>query len=811
MKNIYRKLLLVGTSIPAIMTPIILSSCAQKEENIKDKNDRNLIKSVEILRNSYKMFIDNTNSFYTKLILDTKNNEFLAPIAKNVYNELSIDDHSGKFQNDFFDYFNNIQNIDNFSKKMNNSFAHLIQGMSQVNINNPIQLKQYLNKLRQQLADLYKNIQSTYNFILNAALKIDEKKAKELQASYNESLKTGPYKIYDFTFISKLLVETEMKSYIMNSMLMDLSNADSKLKSQINSTLQKSTQWANDWNNKLEKYDIHKVLATEIKTLQNMSKDLFDGFYSNSDIFYSKYSKSVIENRIPESLVKEIFNKNPIYISYHLDNNNVETNIPTADEILANDKISENATKAINSLVTDFDNSGRTLNPTYKKDNFLNGQDIQLTLGYSDGSSNRNDTPLLDAKLFSRDQNTNNFAFDASIENGIAQEFSKSSTNNVIKIKVPFKYISLFNSLLISPSKQGYQDFYETTKLLPFGLQGISVLNSYKLKLNQATEDNTLVLGSQFAWMEGNRTSSNLWDIFIFSNYNFTLLSSENTSDLVLDLYIGIDDQLAQRALNQYQDMSSFSKEKQAFDNEEITLDSKYVDWVKVFYILPYNTYIKNTNDKSLSEEAYYNQELSKYIKDGKIKRSTWVSTLNSISSYLDDVPNTDKKVLAPEEVDKINKLILSINETLKNMDIPVEELIVKFKEINKELSKIDNIGHKYLSDEEIDNYINNVAQLREDEVKELSKDKAADLFKSRVTAYISKYLYSFINLLKDHMKTFNDWLAQPKTQLLNITNSSDYESAKKNINKMINENVQNAPIPIQDVEIIFSIKNIIK
>ncbi|WP_416738716.1 coiled-coil domain-containing protein [Mycoplasma sp. 005V] len=759
MKKIYRNLLLTSVSLSSVTLPLVASSCTQT--NTTTENENNLINTISAYRNTMSLYVDGANTYFTKLIINTKNDPFLSQVANKYYGELSLSVPDGKLKNDFFDYYNNIKNVTNLSVQMKTTANTILDKISKVDIAKPIDFYRNVIANHKQLGEIYNQLIQTYGAIIGQAEKINQEKANEYKTQFVKNLEDGPKKVFEFSLITAAFLQLEIKNYGISDMLQNLEKSLKEPNAELQKAISDTNSWVNKWLKNIESYTLDKIQNEELN-LEKMISEINTDFENTvTKTFYTKFMVPVLQQRQPEKELTQQFNQNPIYFKFYTSTTNNDE-IQTANQLLKQEEIAKNktATDAIEKLVSIFTNHGKNLNPSYPNDNFANGEAENIKFAFLT-QNGKQETDEINATIYTRDNTTKKFASKPNTTNGLAQTFDASNTNYVIKVNVPQQLASTLGLVVPFPQNNtDIQEFYKNTNgYLPFGIRGLSAIK------NSWINPDLLVFDTLFAGLEGNRTLQNQWDNLIFENYNFVFLNQN--SQLNIDAYIGISDEIynkffANKKENEKQ-AEKLAKDKKQLEDQEMVLDSKYQPWVKNFLIPKYQA---NSNT---TEEQYYKDKLAQIItvKEGKnyITVDKWIQALQNILDYLAAAPNKD------QTADSIQKAV---------KDLEAQKDSLK-QEYDKNMAAIN-------SEKEKQQAIVDSKEATEQD-KEQAK-KALEQLKEGLSQLQNNYDKNVAALdyqITQAKITIQDWINSAKAHGLNINQYSDIETVKTEVTTLLN------------------------
>ncbi|MFV8499486.1 hypothetical protein ACNQ1M_00100 [Mycoplasma sp. VS424B] len=751
MKKIYRNLLLASSAIASITLPMVSSSC-----NHKNKTEQNeIIKSIEAYRNVCQLYVNQANKYFTQVIIDTKNDNFLAPIADKFYGELSLSSPNGKLDNLFYNYYNDIKNVNNFANQMQQTFQAILTKVTNVDMEKPIDFYRSVLENHKSIGDMYNNFIQTYSAILGQAEKVNPTKAKEYQDKFVKDL-DGAKKVFEFSIVPVVLLQLEIKNYGMHDMLSNLNKASKNSDEELRNLIKSSDEWINKWLNYVNGYKLQNIISNNLN-ISDVITELHNDFENNvAKLFYTKFMIKVLQQRQPEKVLDDQFNANPVYIKFS--NSTHDSNkITTVNEILKQETITKNekASQAIKNLEQNYSNHGKTLNPSYDINNFTNGLYTNIKLAYL-ANSQKEEAGGFAATLYNRDSTTKKFSSQSDTPRGLAQKFDKSSVNHVIKFNIPVN-VAAAMGLILSPmqNSQEVQNFFkETNGYLPFGIRGLNSVNNYLIG------QNLLVFNSLYAGLEGNRSVINQWDQLIFENYNFVLVNKDTA--LNVEAYIGINDDL----YNKFFKIPGLVKTRKELENKQIVLEDKYLPWVKNFLIPKYQP------SDGMNSTNYYNSKLAQIItiKDGNnyITVDKWMQALNNILDYLDAAPSEDQSQKTIQ--DAIKKL-----EAEKDSITNDKDYNDQIKQINEEKTKQEAI----IASTDSSN-----------EAKENAK-KVLEQLKSALNTAKNRYdknIKALDSQIADAKVTIQEWINTAKEHGLSINQYSDIALVKSQVTSILNK-----------------------
>ncbi|MFV8467864.1 hypothetical protein [Mycoplasma sp. 46852] len=776
MKKIYRNLLLASSAIASITLPMVSSSC-----NHKNKTEQNeIIKSVEAYRNVCQLYVNQANKYFTQVIIDTKNDKFLAPIADKFYGELSLSSPNGKLDNLFYNYYNDIKNVNNFASQMQQTFQAILTKITNVDMEKPIDFYRNVLQNHKSIGDMFNNFIQTYAAILGQAEKVNAEKAKAYQDKFVNDL-DGTKKVFQFSLVPTVLLQLEIKNYGMHDMLSSLSKTLKQPNEQLTQLIASSESWINKWLKYVNDFQLQNIINDKWE-LSDIITNIHNEFENNvTKPFYTKFMVQVLQQRQPEKMLNDQFNANPVYIKFNTSNQNVNE-LTTADQILKQDVIAKDkkASEAIQNLLTNYSDHGKTLNPSYMNDNFAGGENVDIKLAYI-SSSQKQETDSLQATLYNRDVATKKFASQPDITTGLAQKFDASNVNHVIKVNIPSQVAGALG-LILSPSQENSEmkKFFETTNgYLPFGIRGLNADKNYLIG------QNLLVFYSLYAGLQGNRSIINQWDQLIFENYNFVLASKDTI--LNVEAYIGINDDLYNKFFKKdnKDKIPALIKTRQELENKQIVLEDTYLPWVKNFLIPKYQP-----ND-NMNSTDYYNSQLAQIItvKDGKnyITVDKWMQALNNILDYLDAAPSKEQSEKTIQ--DAIKQLELQKDSITKDYNDEI-------KPINDEKSKQETIlASKDSSTEDKENAKKVLEQIK----------SALNTAKNRYY----KNIEALDSQIADAKVTIQEWISKAQDHGLSINQYSDIATIKSEVTSILNtvkapiDQVQNQIDKLNEVELL--------
>ncbi|WP_416756466.1 hypothetical protein ACM0IS_01285 [Mycoplasma aquilae ATCC BAA-1896] len=754
MKKIYRNLLLASSAIASITLPMVSSSC-----NNKNKTEQNeIIKSIEAYRNVCQLYVNQANKYFTQVIIDTKNDNFLAPIADKFYGELSLSSPNGKLDNLFYNYYNDIKNVNNFANQMQQTFQAILTKVTNVDMEKPIDFYRSVLENHKSIGDMYNNFIQTYIDILGQAEKVNPTKAKEYQDKFVKGLDDAT-KVFEFSIVPVVLLQLEIKNYGMHDMLSNLNKASKNSDEELRNLIKSSDEWINKWLNYVNGYKLQNIISNNLN-ISDVITELHNDFENNvAKLFYTKFMIKVLQQRQPEKVLDDQFNANPVYIKFS--NSAHDTNkIITVNEILKQETITKNekASQAIKNLEQNYSNHGKTLNPSYDINNFTNGLYTNIKLAYL-ANSQKEEAGGFAATLYNRDSTTKKFSSQSDTPRGLAQKFDKSSVNHVIKFNIPVN-VAAAMGLILSPmqnSPEVQKFFKETNGYLPFGIRGLNSVKNYLIG------QDLLVFDSLYAGLEGNRSIINQWDQLIFENYNFVLVNKD--AALNVEAYIGINDDLYNKFFNNKskEQLTSLIKDKQELENKQIVLEDKYLPWVKNFLIPKYQI---NSN---MTSDQYYKDKLAQILtnKDGKnyITVDKWMQALSNILDYLAAAPNKD------QSESTIQNAVKELNDQKDSLTKKYEEQV---KEINDEKAKQQAIvDGKDSTDDAKNNAKQAIQQLN------LALDTAKNNYNKNIEALNSQ--------IADAKVTIQEWIQKAQEHGLEINQYSDIEVIKNKVTSILN------------------------
>ncbi|MFV8475670.1 hypothetical protein [Mycoplasma sp. 1932B] len=756
MKKIYRNLLLTSSALASIVLPMVSSSCNHKNET--DQNQNKIIESIKAYRDICQLYVNQANKYFTQVIVDTKNDQFLAPIANKFYGELSLSTPNGKLDNLFYNYYNDIENVNKFSAKMQQTFDEILAKVTNVNMGNPIDFYRNVLQSHQSIGDMYNNFIQTYGAILGQAEKVNSEKVKEYQNKFVNGLDIAK-KMFQFSLVPTALLQLEIKNYGMYDMLFNLSKTLQQPNEQLSEVIKNSNAWIEKWLNYVNGYKVENIINDKWE-LSNIITEIHNDFQNNvSKPFYTQFMDKVLQNRQPAELLNKEFNNNPVYFKFNTSNQDVNE-LNTASAILKQDAIAKDKkiSDAIKNLEKKYSEYGKTLNPSYEIDNFINGIDVKVKLAYL-SNAQKQETDSLSATLYSRDVATKKFNSQPNINTGLAQKFDASNVNYVIKLNMPSNVAAQLG-LVVSPSKDNpeIKAFYDATNgYLPFGIRGLNTTKNYVIG------QNLLVFDSLYAGLEGNRSIINQWDQFIFENYNFVLVNKD--TPINVETYIGISDDLYNKFFNNKskEQLTGLIKNKQELENKKILLEDKYLPWVKNFLIPKYQI---NSN---MTSDQYYKDKLAQILtnKDGKnyITVDKWMQALSNILDYLAAAPNKD------QSESTIQNAVKELNDQKDSLTKEYEEQV---KGINDEKAKQQAIvDGKDSTDDAKNNAKQAIQQLN------LALDTAKNNYNKNIEALNFQ--------ITDAKVTIQEWIQKAQEHGLEISQYSDIDVIKNKVTSILN------------------------
>ncbi|MFV8473829.1 hypothetical protein ACNQ2T_00715 [Mycoplasma sp. Z407A] len=753
MKKIYRNLLLASSAIASITLPMVSSSC-----NHKNKTGQNeIIKSVEAYRNVCQLYVNQANKYFTQVIIDTKNDKFLAPIADKFYGELSLSSPNSKLDNLFYNYYNDIKNVNNFASQMQQTFQAILTKITNVDMEKPIDFYRNIFQNHKSIGDMFNNFIQTYAAILGQAEKVNADKAKAYQDKFVNDL-DGTKKVFQFSLVPTVLLQLEIKNYGMHDMLSSLSKTLKQPNKELTELIASSETWINKWLQYVNDYQLQNIINDKWE-LSDIISNIHNEFENNvTKPFYTKFMAQILQQRQPEKTLNDQFNTNPVYIKFNTSDKNVNE-LTTVDQVLKQDATAKDkkATEAIQNLVTNYSNHGKTLNPSYINDNFVNGENVGIKLAFL-SNSQKQETDYLKSTIYNRDATTKKFASQPDITTGLAQKFDASNVNHVIKVTMPSQVAGTLG-LIVSPSQESpeMKAFFDTTNgYLPFGIRGLNAVKNYLIG------QNLLVFDSLYAGLEGNRSIINQWDQLIFENYNFVLVNKNTT--LNVEAYIGINDDLYNKFFyNELFKIPGLIKTRQELENKQIVLEGKYLPWVKNFLIPKYQP------SDGMNSTDYYNSKLAQIItvKDGKnyITVDKWMQALNNILDYLDAAPSKDQSQKTIQD---------AIKELEAQKDSETKDYNDQIEKINVEKNKQETIiASKDSSNEAKENAKKVLAQIK-------------DALSTAKNSY-DKNMEALDSQIADAKVTIQEWISKAQDHGLSINQYSDIALVKSQVTSILN------------------------